>query len=112
MPRARGKAAALNMWDKRIVEVEIHDGETASHVVVTAQSPTGDGFMIVHATFEEAPFRHDASAYKRYSLINPVVELAWKSAKAGNTHGHGAFWSFYLIKRIERWKGRSNEIAE
>jgi hypothetical protein len=97
------------MWDKRIVEVEIHDGETASHVVVTAQSPTGDGFMIVHATFEEAPLRNDASAYKRYSLINPVVEMAWQRAKAGKATGYGSHWSYYLTDRIEHWKPGSSE---
>lgn len=98
------KKRAFSMFDKRISEVEIHDGPSASHAVVTAQSPTGNGFLIIHMTFENAPFRHDTSSHIRYSLINPVVEEAWKRAQQGQSSGYGGNWSFYATERIERWK--------
>jgi hypothetical protein len=94
----------FSMFDERIIEVEIHDGPSASHAVVTTKSPNGNGFLIIFMTFENAPFRNDPSSHVRYAMINPVVEIAWKRAQQGQSNGYGAYWSFYATERIERWK--------
>lgn len=90
------------MFDPRVVEVEIHEGKTAIHAVVTVQSPSGNGFLIIHATFEDVLTRKESVAYSRYRLINPVVAAAWERAQNSDT-GYGSYWSYYLIDKIERW---------
>lgn len=101
--RARGNISTFTMYDPRILEVEIHEGNSAMHAVVTAQSPGGNGFLIIHATFENTVRQKEVNAYARYRLINPVVEKAWEKCQRSRT-GYGEFWSYYLADRIEHWK--------
>lgn len=92
------------MYDERMTTVDIHGGRTADHVVITAMNPSGNGFLVVHATFEGAPISRSAETHPRFSLINPVFKMAWTLAEKGDMHGYGSYWSFYIVDRIERWE--------